>query len=253
MINIAKKLLIMLIVSVFVISVVSATAYAVDVAFEKNVVEFKEKKVTSFKIKWDANGGKIGTKKTVTSTVKKGAKVKLVTTPKRAGYTFQGWYTKKTSGTKITKNTKTTKSLTYYAQWKKVLNNDEKKLLGKWFLGSVSGSAQNSLTGAFEHTIGMGYIETFNEDGTYDIVLISNTAYSKYAAFTKGFWRMSGDTVYMTNLQYQDSKDGGKTWSSWIPTSTPNKSMKIQFGNDENGQYYEDLKYSGAKVRKMKI
>ena len=92
MIKLANKLLITLLISVFMISVVSATAYPVEVATEKNILEFKEKKVTSFKINWDANGGKIGTKKTVTTTVNKGAKVKLVTNPKRAGYTFQGWY-----------------------------------------------------------------------------------------------------------------------------------------------------------------
>ena len=82
------------------ISVISATAYATDVATEKKLLEFKEKKATSFKIKWDANGGKIGTKKTITSTVKKGAKVKLVTSPKKTGYSFQGWYTKKSGGKK---------------------------------------------------------------------------------------------------------------------------------------------------------
>ena len=64
MIKLAKKLFIILLISVFTISVLSATSYAVDVATEKNIVEFKEKKVTSFKIKWDANGGKICTKKT---------------------------------------------------------------------------------------------------------------------------------------------------------------------------------------------
>ena len=40
----------------------------------------------------DANGGKVGTKKAVTTTVKKGAKVNLAKTPKMTGYTFQGWY-----------------------------------------------------------------------------------------------------------------------------------------------------------------
>ena len=81
---------------------------------------------------------KLDQKKTVATTVKKGSKInKLAATPKRSGYTFKGFFTKKSGGTKISKNTKPSKSLTYYAQWKKgtssVLTAEEKKLVGKWY------------------------------------------------------------------------------------------------------------------------
>ena len=83
-------------------------------------IEAKYKKVSTNKIIFDGNGGKIGSKKTFSTTVKKGSKLKkLATTPKRKGYTFQGWFTKKKGGKEITKNTKPGKSLTYFAQWKK--------------------------------------------------------------------------------------------------------------------------------------
>ena len=48
-------------------------------------------------------------KKTRLTYVKKGSKLgKLLATPKRKGYSFIGWYTKKNSGKKVTKNTKPT-------------------------------------------------------------------------------------------------------------------------------------------------
>ena len=37
--------------------------------------------------------------------------------PELAGYTFAGWWTKKSGGTKIKTSTKVTKDVTYYAQW----------------------------------------------------------------------------------------------------------------------------------------
>ena len=40
-------------------------------------------------------------------------------TPKRSGYKFKGWYTKKNGGTKITSSTVPAKSYTVYAHWGK--------------------------------------------------------------------------------------------------------------------------------------
>ena len=70
------------------------------------------------KIKWDANGGKIGPSKTKTVSYKQGAEIKTLQTAKRTGYTLKGWYTeKKSGGTKITKKTKANKKATFYARW----------------------------------------------------------------------------------------------------------------------------------------
>jgi hypothetical protein len=43
--------------------------------------------------------------------------------------------------------------------------------------------------------------------------------------------------------------NGGKTWSSLKPSSNPNESMKIIFGSDEKGSYFENLD-TGVKWRK---
>jgi len=135
--KVIQKLFVIVILSVFLISMAVATASAVNVANNEKkdtgiTIDSKSKTI-SYKITWNANGGKIGSKKTVTSTVKKGSKInKLPAPPKLAGYSFKGWYTKKTGGTKINKNTKVKKKVTYYAQWDKVLNAEEKKLVGTW-------------------------------------------------------------------------------------------------------------------------
>lgn len=73
-------------------------------------------KTAAYKVSFNANGGKVSTKsKTVT------AKSKIGTLPKptRKGYTFWGWYTKKSGGSEVTKSTQVSKKQTLYAHWKK--------------------------------------------------------------------------------------------------------------------------------------
>ena len=69
------------------------------------------------KVTFNANGG-IASK--VSKTVKTKNKIGDLPKATRAKYTFAGWYTKKSGGTKVTTKTKITKSCTYYAHWKKV-------------------------------------------------------------------------------------------------------------------------------------
>ncbi len=100
----------------------------------------------TYKVDFNVNGGSISqTSKTVTYNSTYGD----LPTPTRAGYTFLGWFTEKTVGTKITSDTKLTiaSNHTLYAQWKAVkgdLNNDstiniaDAVMLQKWLLGSGS-------------------------------------------------------------------------------------------------------------------
>jgi uncharacterized repeat protein (TIGR02543 family) len=76
-----------------------------------------------YTITYNANGGKIGKVKSSKKSVTFAAKYALPATPKRAGYTFKGWYTtsKTKCGTKVTTATKlnTAKAHTLYARWAK--------------------------------------------------------------------------------------------------------------------------------------
>ncbi|MDD2537697.1 MAG: InlB B-repeat-containing protein [Candidatus Absconditabacteria bacterium] len=67
-------------------------------------------------VTFDGNGGS-GHSPT-TKTVQNGQAVgTLPTSPTRAGYTFNGWYTAASGGTQITTSTVVTSNVTYYAQW----------------------------------------------------------------------------------------------------------------------------------------
>ncbi|MBQ4531501.1 MAG: InlB B-repeat-containing protein [Lachnospiraceae bacterium] len=73
-------------------------------------------KVNTYKVKLNARGGKVSKSN---CKVTYGSKYGTLPTPTKTGYTFKGWFTKKTKGTQITSNSKVkiTKNTTLYAQW----------------------------------------------------------------------------------------------------------------------------------------
>ncbi|MDR0883209.1 MAG: InlB B-repeat-containing protein [Oscillospiraceae bacterium] len=66
-----------------------------------------------FTVNFNANGGTAVAAKNIAQNTAIGT----LPSSTRTGYTFKGWYTAKTGGTKINKDTKVTKNITYYAQW----------------------------------------------------------------------------------------------------------------------------------------
>jgi uncharacterized repeat protein (TIGR02543 family) len=75
----------------------------------------------SVKLTFNANGGKIGSKKSLAKYVIKGKKISVLPkVPTRANYKFLGWYTSKTGGKKIKAATKVRKNAKYYAHWQKL-------------------------------------------------------------------------------------------------------------------------------------
>ncbi len=70
----------------------------------------------TYTVTFDANGGSVST---ATRTVASGAAVGALPTPTRTGYTFKGWFTAASGGTKVATATKVTANVTYYAQWTK--------------------------------------------------------------------------------------------------------------------------------------
>ena len=226
-----KKIFILLAIAMLMFSFVLATSYAVSVPSNEKkdtgiFIESKSK-IVSYKITWNANGGKIETEKTVTTSVKKGSKInKFATTPKRNEYTFKGWYTKKNGGTKISKNTKPTKSVTYYAQWNKEspnLSATEKKLVGAW---TRKYTAVNTRDYTFIHSPNKTYTYT------YTLTSVDNRGrISVEKTYYKGSWSASGNTLYYTDVK-KLSYDG----KSWLPINS--QTNKITFAQDEKGLHY---------------
>ena len=66
---------------------------------------------------FNPNGGGFDDEGEAVRDVEKGAAVGELPVPSRLGYSFAGWWTAKTKGTKITTKTKVTKNVTYYARW----------------------------------------------------------------------------------------------------------------------------------------
>lgn len=79
---------------------------------EDDLTPFGATKVT---ITFNANGGSVST---TSKSVTKGNDIGSMPTPTRTGYSFQGWYTSSSGGSKVTSSTKATKSMTVYAHWK---------------------------------------------------------------------------------------------------------------------------------------
>ena len=71
---------------------------------------------TQYSVTFDANGGKVSTQ---SKTIKVGATLGTLPTPTWSGYTFAGWYSQASGGTKYTSTTKlvTTSDVTIYAHW----------------------------------------------------------------------------------------------------------------------------------------
>lgn len=69
----------------------------------------------SYTATFNGNGGNIPTPSTITKEYN--AALGTLPTCSRTGYTFLGWYTASSGGTKISTTTVVTKDITYYAQW----------------------------------------------------------------------------------------------------------------------------------------
>ena len=93
-------------------------------------IDAKYKKASTNKITFNANGGKIGSKKTISTSIKKGAKInKLPATLRGLAIHSKDGFPRKV-WEKISINTKPTKTTTCYAQYSKTTPNS--KLVGNW-------------------------------------------------------------------------------------------------------------------------
>lgn len=83
----------------------------------KNVTYYAQWTATprSYTVTFNGNGGGTPNPSIITKTY--GSELGTLPTCSRKGYTFLGWYTASSGGTKISSTTKITGTVTYYAQW----------------------------------------------------------------------------------------------------------------------------------------
>jgi len=206
--------IIIVIIAVLMVTIVLGLVQAVDAAPKK------------VKVTWNANGGKIGATKTTVTSVKKGAKIgKLPKTPTKVGYTFKGWYTKKTGGTKITKTSKVKKKVTYYAQWKKNTNiNTNSKLVGNWEKLSyyyewdpISKSYYSSPTSEWLYY-------TFLTNGRFSYIETSGWKF-------EGKYSVSNGKIYFTEVKRIHSDGFSQKYN--------NMDTDYKLGSDKEGNYLQ--------------
>ena len=148
-------------------------------------------------VTFNANGGSVGTAST---TVYSGFQYGSLPTPTRSGYTFDGWYTAASGGSKVTSSTivSTDANHTLYAHWKGMnytvkfnANGGSGTMANQSF---VLGTAQNLTANAFTYTPKV----TFNENG-------GNAVSDASVAATFGGWEDRSTTTYGgTTYKYTD-------------------------------------------------
>ncbi len=79
-----------------------------------NATYYAQWTANNYTISYNGNGG---TASTSSQTKAYDSTLGTLPTASRTGYTFNGWYTAKSGGTKITTSTKVAGNATYYAQW----------------------------------------------------------------------------------------------------------------------------------------
>jgi hypothetical protein len=119
--GIAARLLLVLVLMFCALSAApnSAIASSATSKLSQDTAKSKVLKKGYKQIKFKVNGGKTLAKSKATKVVKKGKKIGKLPKPKRAGYKFLGWYTKKVGGTKVTKATRLKTNKTVWAHWRK--------------------------------------------------------------------------------------------------------------------------------------
>lgn len=155
----------------------------------------------------DGNGGTIGKSKKYTKKVTGGSKIGTLKTPKRKKYTFSGWYTKKSGGSKVTSSTrcKFTKNTTLYARWKKV---------------TVSKAAISGLKSKSSKKMSIVIKKVSGAKG-YEIVYAANSKFKSSKkltskALTKTISNLKKGKIYYVKVRaYKNDSTGSKVYGSY--------------------------------------
>ena len=89
------------------------TKIATNTVVSADVIFYAQWTINEFTVTWNGGGGTTPASKILPY----GAKVGTLPSTTRSGYTFLGWFTAATGGTKISANTTVTTNVTFYAQW----------------------------------------------------------------------------------------------------------------------------------------
>ena len=190
----------------------STSTLGVRPAIEVNK-NFLNKKVNSYLITYDTNGGSENS----TATITVGNSLSTLPTPTRSGYTFAGWYTSKTGGEQITSATIPTSTTTYYAHW----TAKTYKLTANANGGSIPTTSGWSGTGNTS-------TKTVTYDSTYGTLPTPTRSGYKFAG-----WAIEGNTLPSEYQQVEYIKSSGLGYIDTGYRVGPNTGIKTRFKFDD--------------------
>ena len=165
-----------------------------------NVTYYAQWSINSYTATFDANGGSSASPGSITKSYN--SELGTLPTTSRTGYTFNGWYTAKSGGSKISTSTKLTGNVTYYAQW--TPNNyylDLNGYLDGTVVGNIDGfgTADVYINGTLVADDVKDYCTEWPYGTTYEITDIKSTTGHTYNGVYSG--SLSG-TITGTSYAY---------------------------------------------------
>ena len=219
------------------------TEFSFDTAVTSDMTLYAKWKLNEFTVTFDANGGSTS----ITSKeVIYGESYQELPTPTRTGYTFSGWYTAKTGGTKITADTKVTSASdhTLYAQWAAMAYTVS------WRTNTTSYSATVERTSSPYAGASIGTLNSGDVIYYGDVLSITYTISTGYSFTSKGKTSVtvSGDVtssdIYATtevNSYYVNWINGTGYTITVKRTSSPLAGAEIRTLNQKATVYYGDV------------
>lgn len=222
---------------------------------------------TYYTIIWDANGGSCGTAST---SVEEGhaistAIASLPTATKAGDYSFDGWYTAVSGGTKITTSTVINANVTYYAHYT-ATGGGGGSCSGTWYTFAVNGTSLSSVTQNTEVQLattyatengGTSYIGNKNSDASKaqindskGIYFNGNDAYVKIildCPLAEGdvltFGDGSGKQICITLTNTRSTTIATTSYSYTVPSGSPliGGTVLYLWRADSGGTYFKTI------------
>ena len=207
-----------------------------------------------YTVTFNANGGSVGT---TSKTVTVGASYGSLPTPTRDGYTFDGWYTGSSSGTRITSDSKVSLSenQTLYAHWTKEAASTYTVTFdangGRVSPSSVTLKVGESYAN-FPTPVLAGY--KFNGWALYQVDPdYEGTTVNVFVTDVKVFGFNEDVTLYASWSKIQDTSNGEATqpstptygaWSSWSTTPvTASSTRQVETRTVKVSDAYTQYRY----------
>ena len=196
-------------------------------------------KPITYTITYNSNGGTTCSSKEVTA----GSAYGTLCIPTRSGYTFDGWYTSSSGGTKVTSSTIATGNATIYAHWTEIIQTPTYYTITYNSNGGSSCSSKTVSSGSIYGTLCTPSRTGFNFDGWY-------TSSSGGTKVTSSTIATGNATIYAHwSRNFTCASTGGTTYYAgkyWYTVSNNGSTCQIVLKDTLKNSTYGTGTYSNA-------